>query len=211
MTDTAALLRTFCASVTVLAVALCTLYVSTEGGKAFTTESLRRSAVDRAPQQIHDFALRDMRDTPIGLHTLLAQQDRIWLVDFVYTRCQSVCSVLGSVYQQLQQEIQAQGLSSRVGLLSISFDAENDHGQALQDYAKRMRMAPDAWRIVTLKQPGDRQRLLDEFGIMVIPAPLGEYEHNAAIHLMNASGQLVKIMDYQTPALALATALELTP
>jgi protein SCO1/2 len=45
-------------------------------------------------------------------------------------------------------------------------------------------MRPDIWRAYSLKNPNDRQLLLDAFGIMVIPAPLDEFEHNAALHLL---------------------------
>ena len=64
-------------------------------------------------------------------------------------------------------------------------------------------MDPGIWTIVGLESAGDRRRLLEAFGIMVIPAPLGEFEHNAALHIVDRSGRLVRIMDYDAPAAAL--------
>jgi protein SCO1/2 len=136
---------------------------------------------------------------------------RVWIVDFVYTRCQTVCSALGSIYQQLQQRILDGDLKGRVGLLSISFDPGRDDAAALRGYAARMRMDVDVWRIVTLTSAADRRRLLDAFGIMVVPAPLGEFEHNAALHIVDGQGQLVHIVDYDSPAQALALARVLAP
>ena len=77
---------------------------------------------------------------------------------------------------------------------------------ALRDYAVRMRADPQSWQLLSLAVPRDRQRLLDAFGIVVLPAPLGEFEHNAAFHIVNPKAQLVRIIDTSTPALALEAA-----
>ena len=73
-----------------------------------------------------------------------------------------------------------------------------------------MRMTPQAWRIVALAESADRRRLLDAFGIMVVPAALGEFEHNAALHIVTAGGRLVRIVDVQAPAEAIEAALHLS-
>lgn len=39
------------------------------------------------------------------------------------------------------------------------------------------------------------KRLLDAFGIVVIPDGLGGFEHNAALHLLGRDGRLVLIGD----------------
>ncbi len=208
-TPTAGLLQTFAASLLALLVGLAVIVLATDGGHAFTTEALRRGQVARAPQQLPDFSLRDRSDQPAMLRQLLASDGRVQIVDFVYTRCQTVCSVLGSVYQRLQQQLLERGLQDKVGLLTISFDPANDDTAALQDYATRLRMDPAAWQIVTLASVADRRRLLDAFGIMVVPAPLGEFEHNAALHIIDPAGRLVRIVDYaaisQVIDIALAT------
>jgi protein SCO1/2 len=53
--------------------------------------------------------------------------------------------------------------------------------------------------------------LLDAFGIIVIPAPLGEFEHNAALHLVSGAGRLFRIVDYVDATVALDTALANSP
>jgi protein SCO1/2 len=63
--------------------------------------------------------------------------------------------------------------------------------------------------LLSLAEPADRRRLLDSFGIMVVPAPLGEFEHNAALHIVTADGRLVRILalDQRVQALQLAQRL----
>ncbi len=189
--------RTFSASILVLIAGLVVLLLATGGGQSFTTETLRRQQVMTQPQRIDAFDVTGPRGQKTSLNTLLASGGKVWLVDFVYTRCQTVCSSLGSVYQQLQAQIEERGLQAQVGLLSISFDPANDDTAALSAYAERMRMNPAIWQIATLSKWQDRRRLLDAFGIMVVPAPLGEFEHNAALHVMSSDGRLIRIIDYQ--------------
>ncbi|MEI7464317.1 MAG: SCO family protein [Burkholderiales bacterium] len=201
------LLKTFSASLLVLLIGLGGLLYATEGGRAYTTETLRRAAVDRGPQSIPDLQLVDGTGRRLGLHAMLASDGRVRIVDFIYTRCQTVCTSLASVTQRLQADILAQQLERRVAVLSISFDPEADDPPALKAYAGRLRMDPAVWQAVSLAQPRDRRLLLDAFGIMVVPAPLGEFEHNAALHIVDASGRLVRIVDADAPGEALAAAL----
>ena len=207
---TEGLLRTFAASLLALLTALLVIFNATDHGRGFTTETLRRAEVLREPQTIPDLPLLDAGGRQTTLQRRLGAQHHVWVVDFIYTRCRTVCSSLGSVYQQLQQQVLARGVQGRVGLLSVSFDPANDDAAALHAYATRMGMNPAVWDVVTLASGGDRQRLLDAFGIMVLPAAGGEFEHNAALHIVDARGQLVQIMDYDAPGRALDVALALT-
>lgn len=203
------LFHTFAASLLVLAAGLWALFDATGGGTAYTTETQRRSEVARAAVPVPDFLVVDALGQMGSLRERLAQSDRVWIVDFVYTRCATVCLSLGTVFQQLQAQVLEQGLQNQVALLSISFDPEQDRPPALASYAKRMRMQPGVWQALSLSRPEDRRRLLDSFGIMVVPAPLGEFEHNAALHLVTADGRLVRILGLEEGprALALAKAL----
>lgn len=204
----AGLWKTFAATTAAIVIGLTCLLRATALGNAFTTETLRRTEVAHSPTRVPDLALHDSAGDRSTLRELFARGGRVWIVDFVYTRCQTVCTTLGSVFQQLQQQIQQRGLEGQVGLLSVSFDPTHDTPQSLRAYRDRMRMDPGIWRVVTLSSPLDRRELLDAFGIMVIPAPLGEFEHNAALHLVNQHGVLVRIIDYDDATVALALALE---
>jgi protein SCO1 len=205
--------KTFGTSFAVLIAGLALLLAATGGGQSFTTETLRRQQVSLQPQQIGAFNITTATGEKTSLNALLAnnQSDnsakKVWLVDFVYTRCQTLCSSLGSIYQQLQVQIEARGLQGKVGLLSISFDPANDDAAALFEYTRRMGLNPHVWQIVTLTDWQDRRRLLDAFGIMVVPAPLGEFEHNAALHVVSSSGKLLRIIDYAAFQTALDAAV----
>ena len=201
---------TFALCLGVLAAGLAAIFQATAGGTAFTTETLRRTAVEQAPVAVPDFRMVDAQGQAHSLRSLLGQGGRVVIVDFVYTRCTTLCLALGTVFQQLQAQIVLQGLQDRVGLLSISFDPLQDQPPALAAYAERMRMQPAVWQLVSLRNDADRRRLLDSFGIMVVPAPLGEFEHNAALHIVTPQGQLVGILGLDEAGAALNLARSLS-
>ncbi len=201
------LTATFAATLSVLLLALVILWHATHGGTAFTTETLRRSAVETAPASVPDFSVVDAEGRLRSLHGLLADGERVWIVGFVYTRCQTLCLALGSEFQRLQAQIRALGVQRQVGLLSISFDAVLDGAPELDAYARRMGAQGDIWQMLSLRSEPDRRQLLDSFGIMVVPAPLGEFEHNAALHIVTPQAQLVRILGMDQTDDALASAL----
>jgi protein SCO1/2 len=207
----AGLWKTFLASTVVMALGLTVLLQATAQGNAFTTETLRRTEVANTPYLVPELSVYDADGNHYTLRQVLAEGDKVWIVDFVYTRCQTICTTLGTVFQQLQHQIRQRGLDDKVGLLSVSFDPAHDTPDALRTYRDRMRMDPAIWRVVTLSSPLDRRQLLDAFGIIVIPAPLGEFEHNAALHLVSGAGRLFRIVDYDNATLALDIALATAP
>ena len=177
------IIGTLCATLIILFLGIWLFLGSTLQGQAFTTEALRQAELNENPKKIKSLILVNSDQQIIELANLSKDQ-RVYIVDFMYTRCQTVCLSLGSVFHNLQAKILAQGLEKKIGLASISFDPKNDDPQALQRYEKRMQMQTDVWRAYSLQDANQRDLLLNSFGIMVIPAPLDEFEHNAALHLL---------------------------
>ena len=207
----AVLWKTFLASTVVLALGLIFLLQATAQGNAFTSETLRRTEVANNPSLVPELSVYDANGNQSTLRQLLADGEKVWIVDFVYTRCQTICTTLGTVFQQLQNQVRLRGLEDKVGLLSVSFDPAHDTSDALGIYRDRLRMDPAIWNVVSLSSPQDRRQLLDAFGIIVIPAPLGEFEHNAALHLVSGAGRLFRIVDYDDATVALDIALATAP
>jgi protein SCO1 len=202
-----AIVATLSATLIILFFGIWLFMGATLQGQAFTTEALRQAELNEHPKKIPSLVLINADQQPIAL-AQLSNDHRIYIVDFMYTRCQTVCLSLGSVFQNLQAKILAQGLEKKIGLVSISFDPKNDDAQALQRYEKRMQMQTDVWQAYSLQNPNQRDLLLNSFGIMVIPAPLDEYEHNAALHVLknNTLYRIFPLDDWEN-ALLLATAL----
>ena len=182
----------------------------TEGFQVWTAEGARRLTVIDRPMAAPAVNIAGPDVTRRRLSDWLASDGRVTIVDFIYTRCPSVCSALGSGFQQLQQAIAANP-SEGVRLLSISFDPAHDDAARLRQYASQLRADPRQWRFVTVPDHAELQRLLDAFQVVVIPDGLGGYEHNAALLVVDQRGRLVRIFDYTELDAALAYALALVP
>jgi len=193
----------------VLAVAMAgstALYYGSSGFRAISTEGARRIAVAERPVPAPPARLTGADGHTLLLADELARDGRVALVTFIYARCQSVCRVVGSELQTMQQQIQARGAGDKVRLVTISFDPRDD-ARALDQYGRMMKTDPGVWRLYGIPDDSERKDLLDAFGVIVVPAPLGEFEHNAAFHVVDRRGRLVRILDYTEPDAALAAAL----
>ena len=187
----------------VLALGIGAIYRVTDGFRIVTSEESRRLSIAKRPRPIPDIAIRFENGAAASLAQALRADGRTTIVNFIYTRCNAVCSVMGTEFQQLQQALVANGLAHRVRLLSISFDPR-DTPEQLARYARSMRAQPDVWQFASVPDVRERQAVLTVFGIMVIPAPLGEFEHNAAYHLVTPDALLSQIVDYGRPDALLA-------
>lgn len=130
----------------------------------------------------------------------------VTLVDFVYTRCQTVCLSLGSSFQQMQASLlgdRVSGQDSGVQLLSISFDGTYDTPAALAAYALRLQADPRIWRFARVADATQTEQLLRQFEVVVVPDGRGDYEHNAAFLVFDPHGRLVRIFDLAEQQLAL--------
>lgn len=107
-----------------------------------------------------DVVLRDRYSHEQHLAALI--QDRVAIVNFVFTSCTTVCPLLDATMQQLQKQLQER-LGKTVILISISVDPVNDTPEKLLDHAKRIG-AGEHWHWLT-GRPSDINRLLKAFGI----------------------------------------------
>lgn len=187
-------MRTVLAAALACVLGLGAISAKTDGFTVLTSEAARRADIAREPKALPDAMLVDERGLGAGLLERLRRDGRVAVVNFIYTRCVSLCTAMGTEYQRLQSEILQRGLADRVRLLSISFDPA-DTPERLERYARGMGVEPAVWSFATAAEPAQLRALLDAFGIVVIPAPLGQYEHNAAYHVVSAQGRLERIVD----------------
>lgn len=180
--------------------------------QVWTDEGARRLQVALRPVEAPPVSVQG----PAGsshLAALLAEVGGATIVNFVYTRCVTVCLSLGGGFQQLQAALQADraaGSAPRVGLLSISFDHARDDPAALHAYAQRLRADPALWRFVRVPDTAQQQHLLRTLGVVVTPDGRGDFEHNAALLVFDARARMVRIFDLAEQQLALDFARHLS-
>lgn len=172
------------------------LWAGTDGLQAFTAETARRTDILLHPRALPDTALQDQDGRTF---TLADYRGQFLLVEFIYTRCPSICRSLGMAFRQIHDEVPHEVLGRDLALLSISFDPARDDPTELKGFARTHGADGTKWRVARVRDEEQLQSILDAFGVVVIPDGQGGFEHNAAIHLLDRDGRLALISNIDAP------------
>ena len=191
-----AVLRTLLVSLLLLVAGGWVLAAATDSFRAFTTETARRIDVRDHPRLVPPLPLQ-MAD---GGHSSFGQLRGRWLlVDFIYTRCLTYCSVQGGEFARLQRQLAAPIAADKLALVSVSFDPSHDDPAALTDYQRRHRGQGAGWIAARPLDSADLATLMRVFGVVAVPDGMDGFVHNAAIAVVDPDGRLVAIMDWDDP------------
>ena len=94
--------------------------------------------------EVGPFALTDERGQPFGDAAL---QGHVTIVNFVFTRCDTICPVTTMKMARLQDKTFDAG--AQIKLASFSVDPGYDTPARLTEYAQRYHADPARWRFVT--------------------------------------------------------------
>jgi protein SCO1/2 len=110
----------------------------------------------------------------------------VWVADFIFTSCKSVCPVLSAKMVQVQRAI----TDPRLKFVSFSVDPERDTPEALKVYAKRW--APDETRWTLLANTKESLAALTQ-GMKTFVEPQADPDatvHSAELFLIDGKGQV---------------------
>lgn len=128
--------------------------------------------------KVPDFELTDQNNQKITNKNMLG---KVYLVEFFYSTCTTICPVMNSNMRTIEKEIN----DPNFGIISISIDPENDTPEVLQNHAKMLGVQSENWHFLT----GDRDyigKLADQFNIYV-----GDKEDEA--ESLNHSGMIALV------------------
>lgn len=181
--------------------------------QVWTAEGARRLEVALNPVATPNVSVDGPGIPPQPLVDWLTGAQTITVLDFAYTRCLTVCLALGSTYQQMQASLMATHASDpaahRVKLLTVSFDGQHDSPNVLNAYAARLGADQAFWSFLRTTSPADTRRLLDAFAVTVVADGRSDFQHNAALLVIDAQARLVRVFDYSEHVMALAYARHL--
>jgi protein SCO1/2 len=103
------------------------------------SEALTRGELGHVPA----FTLTDQTGAQVSDQALRGQ---IWVANFVFTRCPSVCPMLTAKFQAFQRDL---GPLPGVRFVSFSVDPEFDTPPVLAAYAERFQADPQRWSFLT--------------------------------------------------------------
>lgn len=132
--------------------------------------------------QVPDFSLIDQRGNSIVLSNL---KGKIWVANFIFTRCVAACPLMTDKMKKLQEEF----AESSVDFVSFSVDPEYDTPDVLFQYANRFGVDGNRWFFLT----GDKETIYhltqEGFGL-AIGQQDSEVLHSARFVLVDRRGQI---------------------
>lgn len=93
------------------------LWAGTDGLQVLTAEGARRLATEEKPKPLPAVLLRDQRGEVFRLQDY---EGKNLLVEFIYTRCATLCTSLGETFEQVARKLPDGTLGRDVNMISIS-------------------------------------------------------------------------------------------
>ncbi|MBY0375975.1 MAG: SCO family protein [Bryobacteraceae bacterium] len=106
-------------------------------------------------QTVPAFSLTDQSGERFSRDRL---QGRVWIADFIFTRCPGPCLRMSARMKQL-----AKSLPPEAGLVSFTIDPDYDTPEVLARYAKRYQADPARWTFLTGSKQDLNRLSLDTF------------------------------------------------
>lgn len=93
---------------------------------------------------VQEFTSTDQEGTEVALDQL---KGKVWVADFIFTNCTTVCSPMTAQMAFLQKKLKDEGLE--VSLVSFSVDPERDTPEAMKAYGESFDADFSNWHFLT--------------------------------------------------------------
>lgn len=131
---------------------------------------------------VPDFSLTNQQGQPIGLSDL---GGKIWIADFIFTHCPTICPIMTQEMVKLQSEFDAEF----VHFVSFTVDPERDTSEVLSRYAAQYGADEKRWHFLT----GEKEKIyqLANVGFKLSAAQHGGgFPHSTKFALVARDGNI---------------------
>ena len=136
---------------------------------------------------VPDFSLTNQQGEPLGLSDMAG---KVWIADFIFTNCPTICPAMTQEMARLQSEF----VADPVYFVSFSVDPERDTPRVLSRYAAAYGADDRRWHFLT----GDKAKIyqLAEQGFSLAAGHKGsEILHSPRFVLVKADGNIHDFYD----------------
>lgn len=141
---------------------------------------------------VPEFTLTNQQNHVISLSDL---SDKIWVADFIFTNCPTICPIMTKEMARLQSEIS----SNDVNFVSFTVDPERDTSKVLASYAKQYGADEKTWHFLT----GEKEQIyqLANEGFKLAAAQHeGVFPHSRKFVLVSPDGNIYGYYDSHSQA-----------
>ncbi|WP_432352397.1 SCO family protein [Sporosarcina sp. A2] len=144
-------------------------------------------------RDISTFTFKDQQGEPFGYKQL---EDTVWIADFIFTNCETVCPPMTSEMASLQEEFKKNKLD--VEFVSFTADPDVDTPEILKTYATQYTDDQTNWHFLS----GYSAQEITEFArenfqsIIQKPKTSDQVIHGTNFYLVAKNGKLVSEFNY---------------
>ena len=119
-------------------------------------------------------------------------EGKVRLVDAFFTACPTICPVISSQLGRVHDQLQADGLTDQVRILTHTVDPTNDTPERMRRYADRLGADPEVWRFLTGPKEALYPLLQEGYLLTALPSDTaaGGFFHSDQILLIDAGGHI---------------------
>lgn len=142
---------------------------------------------------VSPFSFTNQEGQPFGTNDLTGS---IWIADFIFTKCDTVCQPMTAEMAFLQQKFKDEGI--HVEFVSFTVDPTVDSPKALKSYAADFSDDLSNWRFLTGYSQDDIEVFArDQFQTIVQkPATSTQVIHGTNFYLIDQQGVLINEYNY---------------
>lgn len=143
--------------------------------------------------QIESFSFVNQDGDPFGMQELYGS---VWIADFIFTNCTTVCQPMTAEMAALQQKFEAQNIP--IEFVSYTVDPATDSPETLQSYVLDFTNDLSNWNLLT----GYSQEEIEVFArdqfqtIVQKPSTSDQVIHSSNFYLVDQQGHLVGEYNY---------------
>lgn len=137
--------------------------------------------------EVPEFEAVDQDGKPFKLSDL---KGKVWIADFIFTNCNTVCPPMTQNMVLLQKRLKFEGLD--VDIVSFSVDPERDDSKAIHEFAKQHGIDFSNWHFLTGYPFEKVQKLSREvFKAQVMKDPdSDQFVHGTSFYLIDQDGKI---------------------
>ncbi|PPA70887.1 SCO family protein [Jeotgalibacillus proteolyticus] len=146
--------------------------------------------------KVSGFTFTNQHEEAFGLEQL---EGKVWIADFIFTNCETVCPPMTSTMKQVQDELREQNLDAEI--VSFSVDPTVDTPEILKEYLARFTDDDSNWQLLSGYSQKEIERFaLDEFQTLVNkPNEADQVIHGVNFYVVNPDGILVNEFSFTDP------------
>jgi len=156
-----------------------------------------RREVQQLPvlREVPDFRLTDQDGREV---TKASLRGKIWIADFIFTRCLGPCPVMTSRMIEMQKALIK---APQVKLVSVSVDPEHDTPEVLKAYAEQNHADPAQWTFLTGDTEGIKKLVTEGFMQPLARGDDGNPVHGSMFLVVDGQGMVRSAQMLEDPEL----------